>query len=134
MSATPALLVLLLLASSPGSGEEVPGAVPIPRLEPGAPVLSWGQRTYCLRRGGEDGLEWRAQCDEKTRTCLVAPNFEIDGDGRPAGSLSRNGWCDPSRSDRRRHLQRRAIERGDRRRASDRPRDPQRRFVLRVAL
>lgn len=93
MSATCALMVLLLAAAPED-------AVPLPRLEPGAPVLAWGAHTYCFRRGGEStGPEWRAQCDDKTRTCLLAPNFEVDSDGRPAGSLSRNGWCDPSRSE-----------------------------------
>jgi hypothetical protein len=77
--------------------EAAPKPRTLPRLEPGAPVLSWARATSCLDRG--DGLHWRAQCDLKSRVCLVAPDVELDSDLAPRGKLDRSQFCVPQLSE-----------------------------------
>ena len=93
---------LLALGAAPDpsaeSGEARPApqpsaGPPMPRLERGAPVMAPNVADWCLRRGG--GPLWRAQCDEATKVCLVAPNVELDSDLKPAGRLDRAYPCSP---------------------------------------
>lgn len=55
-----------------------------PHLDPDKPV-------ECRRDA--DGLEWRVQCDERTRTCAFAPNAEVDAEGRRVRPLERVAPC-----------------------------------------
>jgi hypothetical protein len=70
----------------------VPVKPPAPaRVAPGAPVLRLDRTSRCFERSG--GGRWRAQCDSATKTCLVAPDAELDSDGRPHGDLERVPGC-----------------------------------------
>ena len=61
------------------------------RLVPeGSPALEWGVPSRCIDRGD---VYYRAQCDDKTRRCLVAPDAELDPDGLPVAQLERAPAC-----------------------------------------
>jgi hypothetical protein len=56
----------------------------------GSPIMKWGVQTRCLVRGD---VYYRAQCDEEKRTCLVAPDAELDADAQPTSRLERAPEC-----------------------------------------
>jgi hypothetical protein len=60
-------------------------------VEPGSPILRWGTPSRCLDRGAG---YYRAQCDEKTKRCLAAPDAELDPDAVPTSALERAPACD----------------------------------------
>jgi hypothetical protein len=117
MSAVHALSILLVAAGqvpappSPATPEpprvQAPAqVVPLadPRLVPappqgpapghvkeGAPALRLDRTSRCLER--TRGGRWRAQCDATTKTCLVAPDGELDADGHVTGDLERAAPC-----------------------------------------
>jgi hypothetical protein len=69
-----------------------PVGPPAPALvREGAPALRIDRTSRCFERPG--GGRWRAQCDATTRTCLVAPDAELDSDGLPRGELERIAAC-----------------------------------------
>ena len=82
-----------------------PRLVPAPpRGAPGlvqeaAPALRLDRTSRCFvpatsaGRTTARGDRWRAQCDATTKTCLVAPDAELDADGNVAGDLERAGPC-----------------------------------------
>jgi hypothetical protein len=70
----------------------VPVSPPAPALvREGAPALRPDRTSRCFERPG--GGRWRAQCDATTKTCLVAPDAELDPDGLPHGDLERVPAC-----------------------------------------
>lgn len=64
---------------------------PAALVAPGAPALRLDRPTRCFDRG--DGRAWRAQCDANEKTCLVAPDAELDADGEPVAAVDRAGRC-----------------------------------------
>jgi hypothetical protein len=59
-------------------------------VKEGAPALEWGVPSRCIDRGN---VYYRAQCDEKTRRCYVAPDAELDPDALPTAQLERAPAC-----------------------------------------
>ncbi|MGB8933455.1 MAG: hypothetical protein WCC48_19590 [Anaeromyxobacteraceae bacterium] len=59
-------------------------------VQEGAPALAWGVPSRCLVRGETN---YRIQCDEKARRCLVAPDAELDPDASPVAQLERAPAC-----------------------------------------
>jgi len=100
MLSTLALVSLVALGATPDPFEDSEEAKPkarpgppMPHLERGAPVMSSTGIDWCVERNG--GPTWRAQCDEATRVCLVAPDVELDSDLKPGGKLDRVFPCSP---------------------------------------
>jgi hypothetical protein len=110
MSAVHALSILAVALGQPAAPEERPAppapapqiTLAEPRLTPvgpapgalvpeGAAALRIDRTSRCFERSG--GGRWRAQCDATTKTCLVAPDAELDADGRPRGELERALPC-----------------------------------------
>lgn len=114
MSPVHALSILLVVAGQaapppqaaapePRRDAPAPGPqLPEPRLVPqqpsppglvkeGAPALRLDRTSRCLERGR--GGRWRAQCDATSKTCLVAPDGQLDADGNVAGELERASPC-----------------------------------------
>jgi len=60
-------------------------------------MQNWSKATVCLRLAPTAEVpsgRWRAQCDEATRTCLVAPDRELDVDGvESSRHLERTSAC-----------------------------------------
>jgi hypothetical protein len=56
----------------------------------GVTALEWGVPSRCIERGG---VIYRAQCDDKTRRCLVAPDAELDPDAAAVAQLERAPAC-----------------------------------------
>lgn len=84
-------------ATPAGAPAPEPSALAGPRILPalglvpaGAPVLAPGMPVRCLY--GPSGA-FRAQCDERARRCLVAPDAMLDARGRPSGPLERADAC-----------------------------------------
>ncbi|HZI10587.1 MAG TPA: hypothetical protein VE153_09315, partial [Myxococcus sp.] len=49
------------------------------------PVQEWGRRTVCMTLPPTKAVpsgQWRAQCDDATRRCLISPQRELDTDGQ----------------------------------------------------
>ncbi|MCE9667583.1 hypothetical protein LY474_07120 [Myxococcus stipitatus] len=75
--------------------------LPVPPSLSGAsgelPMQNWSKATVCLRLAPTAEVpsgRWRAQCDEATRTCLVAPDRELDIDGvESSRRLERTSAC-----------------------------------------
>ncbi|HEY6098920.1 MAG TPA: hypothetical protein VIW03_05795, partial [Anaeromyxobacter sp.] len=61
------------------------------KVKEGAPALALDRVTRCFDR--VVGGRWRAQCDATTKTCLVAPDAELDADGMPVSGLDRAPAC-----------------------------------------
>jgi hypothetical protein len=59
-------------------------------VKEGSPILKWDVPSRCLVRGD---VYYRAQCDEKERRCLVAPDGELDPDGVATARLERAPEC-----------------------------------------
>lgn len=73
--------------------DEAPAKPPPPmKVQVGSPVLRLGRPSRCLDR--DAGGRWRAQCDERTKTCLVAPEGELDAEGLPVTALDRIPACE----------------------------------------
>lgn len=71
------------------SAEEIlPGKYHL--VEEGSPIMRWGVQSRCLVRGE---VYYRAQCDEKTGRCLVAPDAELTPEGKGASRLERAPEC-----------------------------------------
>lgn len=85
--ATPA--PALALATSKAAEEAVPEK--LRRVAEGSPSLEWGVPSRCVDRARE--VYYRAQCDEKERRCLVAPDAELDSDGVAVAQLERAPAC-----------------------------------------
>lgn len=64
---------------------------PLARAEDRRPMMRHDRPVQCLE--DQEGLVWRVQCDEQTKTCLYAPNAELDGDGDRAKPLERARRC-----------------------------------------
>jgi hypothetical protein len=95
-----ALGCALLLAQTGGEEESLrarlrealPGLVETagepPVIQPAAsplPVQEWGARTVCMTLPPTKAVpsgQWRAQCDDATRRCLISPRHELDADGQ----------------------------------------------------
>jgi hypothetical protein len=62
--------------------------VSLPAMDPDKPVL-------CVARPTESHA-WRVQCDEKSKTCLWAPDGELGSDGKVQRDLERGRPCVPT--------------------------------------
>jgi len=71
-----------------GADELLPGKFSL--VAEGSPILRWGTPSRCLVRGD---VYYRAQCDERTKRCFVAPDAELDPDGRETAKLERAPEC-----------------------------------------
>ncbi len=60
----------------------------LPAMDPDRPVL-------CVARPSE-GHNWRVQCDDRSKTCLWAPDGEVGSDGRVQRDLERGRACIPA--------------------------------------
>ena len=55
------------------------------------PMMQSKRPVQCLKDG--DNLVWRVQCDDTAKTCLYAPNEELDSQGNRAKPLERARRC-----------------------------------------
>ncbi|PTL77818.1 hypothetical protein [Vitiosangium sp. GDMCC 1.1324] len=100
---TAALLILLLSQTGdPEAPREpqpapIPGPVTLAPPESPLPVMRYGEPSVCGPLGAPNQEllgRYRVQCDEKTRRCLVAPEYELDVDGTPSDRpLERVPYC-----------------------------------------
>lgn len=59
-------------------------------VKEGSPLLTWGTPSRCVVRGD---IYYRAQCDEQSKRCLVAPDAELDVDAEATSRLERAPEC-----------------------------------------
>jgi len=85
MTPSIALVVALVATSSPE-----PSKPKLPAFQPGTPLLQHGAQTRCVPR---QDLRWRTQCDSEKRTCLIAPDVELNSDLTPGAPLDRADYC-----------------------------------------
>jgi hypothetical protein len=77
----------LVLASASFASSARADTEPWPAMDPHRPVL-------CVDRAA-DGQRWRVQCDDRSKTCLWAPDGEVDSAGAIARDLERARPCLP---------------------------------------
>jgi hypothetical protein len=66
------------------------------RAEPGdLPAMSPDRPVLCVDGAGPEGRRWRVQCDDREKTCLWAPDGELDRQGRVKRDLERAQSCVP---------------------------------------
>ena len=78
---------------TPAPSAAAEGAMPekLRLVAEGSPTLEWGVPSRCIDRARD--VFYRAQCDEKARRCLVAPDAELDPDGVAVAALERAPAC-----------------------------------------
>src|SRR5665647_1376128 len=68
------------------------GVPAIGRADELGPMMDRDRVVHCA--SDKEGTLWRLQCDPATKTCLYAPNAELDGDGDRAKPLERARECE----------------------------------------